>query len=621
MDPLTNSVIEVNKFGINAQTEKYKKVEINIEKKQIIDHNNAEDISDCLWMQVRDPQAYIISEGDVIRLGKQKLIAKSIRLFGSTNKNKPDTPRIKNSVESINMVSSRLTKECIVENQDPIDNGAVCRVCLEPNQDNDPFLNICLCSKHMPIHLSCIRRWLQKKAQTERFKNIIYCNLQELKCEVCQEEYPPSVFFKGNEYSLIDLKVEQNVPHIVFDICCRNTGVKKGFVVIYFESKKNEYWIGRADTNSINFNDSSVSRVHAILSMTDAGVSIRDCQSKYGTLVKVNAYNYRSMREQFFIQIDKFLFEIHPFVGSNCGCKLEKNCLVHKDPFHSMPELERNIIQDVSDPYGQTTLFTKTQTANSLTNLPTFESQNQLLSQVLENQVGEIKEGSFYVRKHQSQPQLIDVRSNQETPVKFVHNNDKMKEITKRTIPESNIFVSQLVVTNKPRVEVLKLTLNNRNMTHEMHIPKMVTSHSDFFYGNPVRNDLLLDNPARNSIKTDRSIHQEITPFSKKHNRETLLIETAFFNDVNNPTNPNGFQRAFEGGDSLRKVQSSTLASFSARTMEVKTPPIKASANLSFSMKEIPNRLPFDPENLNERSLFNDSLFGQNNLSISHHFN
>ena len=175
LDPFTNSVIEVNKFGINAQTEKYKKVEINIEKKQIIDHNNGEDISDCLWMQVRHPQAYIISEGDVIRLGKQKLIAKSIRLFGSTNKNKPDTPKIKTAVRSINIGSCRLTKECIVENQDSIDNGAVCRVCFEPNQDNDPFLNICLCSKHMPIHLSCIRRWLQKKAQTERFKNIIYC--------------------------------------------------------------------------------------------------------------------------------------------------------------------------------------------------------------------------------------------------------------------------------------------------------------------------------------------------------------------------------------------------------------------------------------------------------------
>ena len=392
-------------------------------------------------------------------------------------------------------------------------------------------------------------------------------------------------------------------------------------MLIYFESKKNEYWIGRADTNGITFNDSSVSRVHAILSMTDAGVSIRDCQSKYGTLVKVNAYNYRSFREHFFVQIDKFLFEIHPFVGSNCSCKLEKYCLVHKDPFHSMPELERNIIQDVSDPCLQTTQTPKTQTAHSLTNLSTFESQNQLLSQVLENQVGEIQEGSFSASKHQIQPQLIDLRFNQEMPVKFVHNNDKMKEITKRLIPESNLFVSQLVVTNKPRVDVLKLTLNNRKMTHEMHIPRMVTSHSDFFYGNPVMNDLLPANPAMNSIKNDRSIHQEITPFTKKHNRETTLVDTAFFNDVNNPTNSNGFQRAFEGGDSLRKVQSSTLASFSARTMEEKTQPIKASTNLSFSMKEIPNTLLFGPENPNERSLFNDSLFGQNNLSLSHHFN
>jgi hypothetical protein len=246
------------------------------------------------------------------------------------------------------LTSTKRPNDVVVEEQESIDQGAVCRVCLEGDDSidpNNPLLNICKCSKHMPTHLECIRSWLHKKTQTKRSKNVFYCNLQEIKCELCQEEYPSSVRFQGREVSLIKLDVDTEKPHVMFDILCRNTGVNKGFVLIYFEKKDSKYSVGRAEANAVTFNDGSVSREHAVLALTDRGVTLVDKSSKFGTFVKMARLGFGVSNKRFSVQIDRFLFEVHPFRGKFCGCKFTDGTVVTRDPFKANPLLEQDTLQ------------------------------------------------------------------------------------------------------------------------------------------------------------------------------------------------------------------------------------------------------------------------------------
>lgn len=347
----TDQIYEVNKFGINSWTEELKKIAINIEKKEISDKNNGKDISDSLWAQIRPQFMYTLSEGETIRFGKQRLIVKSIKL--KTSFQKSSKTSISNLLESdkqkylltSNSASKVKENDYIIENQKSFDCNSVCRICLEPNTNDNPFIDICKCSKHMPTHLECTRKWIEKKGTKQRNPSIIFCNLQEIKCEVCQEEYPISVQFKDKTISLLNFNFNPERPHVYFDVCCVITGKTKGFLIIYFDLNDKTITIGRTNSNDVCFNDPSISREHAILSMNEKGLKVSDRSSKYGTLVKVDTFKYKTNGEKAYIQIDKFLFEIHSFTGKKCSCKIYHSIKLQKDPFRSIPELEKNDFQ------------------------------------------------------------------------------------------------------------------------------------------------------------------------------------------------------------------------------------------------------------------------------------
>lgn len=337
-------MFEAERVGKNSSVKNLKVLEINMERKQIIDHNKGENISDCLWMQLVQPHMYYLSVGEVFRFGKQKLIVRSMKTKSGKAKGETSNPinRIKIPETSIPEDNKKAARMITLEEQESVDQGNSCRICLDGPTSSDPFVNICPCSKRMPIHLSCVKEWLKKKVKKTRKNNVVYCNLQEIKCELCNTDYPAKVLYQNKEHSLLDFQLEEDKPHILLDICCRDTGVNKGFVVIYFEGTSNKYTVGRGQANDIVFNDTSVSREHAFLNYDENGISIIDRGAKYGTLVKTNAYNYGPFKERFFIQIDKFLFEVHSFKGAKCDCKIERSMLIKDNPFKAIPEVERN---------------------------------------------------------------------------------------------------------------------------------------------------------------------------------------------------------------------------------------------------------------------------------------
>ena len=352
----TGKVFEAERVGKNSSLQKLKVLEINMEKRQIIDHNKGQDISDCLWMQLVQPFVYYLSVGEVFRFGKQKLIVRSMKT--KSTRTRLDSA---NAINRIRMPETpapvdpkKVPRMVTLEEQESVEQGSSCRICLEGPSVSDPFVNICPCSKRMPVHLSCVKEWLKKKVKKTRKNNVVYCNLQEIKCELCKTDYPAKIVYQNKEHSLLDFHLEEDKPHILLDICCRDTGVNKGFVVIYFEGTSNKYTVGRGQSNDIVFNDTSVSREHAFLNYDENGISISDRGAKYGTLVKTNAFNYGPFKERFFIQIDKFLFEVHSFKGPRCDCRIERTTLIKDNPFKPIPEIEKNsfLVLDSGSPMG-----------------------------------------------------------------------------------------------------------------------------------------------------------------------------------------------------------------------------------------------------------------------------
>ena len=144
----------------------------------------------------------------------------------------------KTKLINFNKKNEILQKICKVEEQESIDKGAICRICLEGDSEQDPFVNIFECSKHMPSHLNCVKQWLSTKVQTKNHNEVYYCNLQEIKCELYKSDYLATIVYIGKEYSLLDFKLDKNRPNLMLDICDKNTGANKSFVVVYFENNK-----------------------------------------------------------------------------------------------------------------------------------------------------------------------------------------------------------------------------------------------------------------------------------------------------------------------------------------------------------------------------------------------
>ena len=57
---------------------------------------------------------------------------------------------------------------------------------------------------------------------------------------------------------------------------------------VFLLDKKDEFNVGRRVSNDINISDISVSRLQSIFRIKDNKVFVEDCESKFGTFVKIN---------------------------------------------------------------------------------------------------------------------------------------------------------------------------------------------------------------------------------------------------------------------------------------------------------------------------------------------
>ncbi|CAD8085782.1 unnamed protein product [Paramecium primaurelia] len=232
-----------------------------------------------IWLVTRSIQTNSINEGlvlkvgDVIKLGRVKLIIKEIQLQHETNQD-------------------LLNEESLCSLEDKNEFTKQCRICLSTGESPlNPLIDPCKCiGSTKYVHIKCLLRWIQ---QSSHFNSNAYCTRfiwKSLECEICKSVYPPIFDRNGKSFNLIELSKPKDKPFIMMEFQQKRqhdnpqSNDSNGLYIVNFGTKK-ELKIGRNHEVEISIADISVSREHAHIKLVDNKIILSDKRSKFGTLV------------------------------------------------------------------------------------------------------------------------------------------------------------------------------------------------------------------------------------------------------------------------------------------------------------------------------------------------
>ncbi|MCQ2820890.1 MAG: FHA domain-containing RING-CH finger protein, partial [archaeon] len=176
-------------------------------------------------------------------------------------------------------------------------NSDVCRICLENEIDeiDDPLIQPCKCSGSLKyIHLQCLRHWLNTHC-CNKISGTDYCSIFAMKsveCEICKEKLPDCLIHNGRQLELFDFFAEFE-SYAVFENLNsihpeRNSSKQKIYFVVSIEEGM-DLTMGRGHDAGFILSDISVSRNHCTLSFLNGNLYIEDNDSKFGTLLLIQA--------------------------------------------------------------------------------------------------------------------------------------------------------------------------------------------------------------------------------------------------------------------------------------------------------------------------------------------
>ena len=228
---------------------------------------------------------------------------------GNEANNKPNE---KNNNDKKDLISCNSEKNSEMMNKK---NKKICRICYmeETNKKVNPLIKPCKCSGSMKyIHYECLLHWLKTKVLINKNS---YCDngyftiysLNLIECELCKNHLPNYIKHKDKIYSLIDYekfdkkkskKEKSNNNFIIFDeITHGKQGTKYRYLVKF--DQNNVIKIGRGLEMQLILNDISVSRNHCQLKVDeDYNIILEDCNSKFGTLVLMQAESLEILKGQ-----------------------------------------------------------------------------------------------------------------------------------------------------------------------------------------------------------------------------------------------------------------------------------------------------------------------------------
>lgn len=240
-----------------------------------------------LWTVVKEIGQHVLSEGDIIKLGRFKL---RVRQICTGPEDDPVRPDVAGGEISTGHVAG------------PEASGMPCRICLleSSGQDDDPLVEACNCRGSIQyVHLGCLRYWINGRlCLTDSSAKHAYL-FRQLACELCKCNYPLEIeLADGSKMPLVPMPKTQ-APYIVLENMMRSDNVapntssnggsvmdsSKGVFVISLAGKKT-LKLGRGHESDVRIADVSISRWHATISLSDSNhFVLEDHSSKFGTLV------------------------------------------------------------------------------------------------------------------------------------------------------------------------------------------------------------------------------------------------------------------------------------------------------------------------------------------------
>lgn len=337
LDFQRNQIFEVRNFSPQMDSATNKLFRLQVDPPRLTDLGDSRKLSETLWAPLPADAPHLLRLGDTLRFGKQQLVVSGLNLDPRTVG--PSLLHVDNILDH---------KVARLQNTS-FESTSTCRICLEPNTSENPFVDICLCSRQMPMHLNCVREWMKRKCETTTSRRVVFFNLSEVECEVCKTEFPGSVVVGGRVHLLFEPTVDRGRRNLVLNILDKKSLEVKGYVILYFDGPTERFTIGRTEENDVSFNELSISRVHAELRLGREGVLVNDLKSKYGTMLQVKTLDLRARAGLNIVQIDKFLFEFHTFSGACCSCAVPLNAVRPVDPLPGTLPLKKLVVPPMSD--------------------------------------------------------------------------------------------------------------------------------------------------------------------------------------------------------------------------------------------------------------------------------
>lgn len=204
----------------------------------------------------------------------------------------------------------------------------MCRICLgNDSEDNNPIINVCKCHGSVGyIHLNCLKTWLDSKLITKVYAFLIVHSFKDLKCEICNQILPERIVINNEITYLIDLKLPNEDDYIILEtLSSEKKDVK--FLYIIHMPKRTKLLMGRSQDCDIRMTDISISRVHSFLENKEGEFYLKDNNSKFGTLLKLQTDMLILPFKKAAIQFEDVLIELSiekSFLFTLC-CKTTKH--------------------------------------------------------------------------------------------------------------------------------------------------------------------------------------------------------------------------------------------------------------------------------------------------------
>ena len=326
----------------------------------------------------------------------------------------------------------------------------ICRICYTEEEDmqQDPLVQPCICDGSMKyIHLSCLKKWISTHSCVKLDSNeecAIFL-IKPVECELCKTKFPDFIKHENKLYPLLDFTNDFK-SYLTLE-CLTLDKNKNKFIYVVSLEKDRKIKTGRGHECDILLSDISVSRIHCYFIVENKNVFLQDNDSKFGTLVFVQAPKLKLCQElPLYLKIGR----------SSLDIKIKKN-------FNLFSCCDISEKKSVYFYYDQNEKYLKDNMGLIVKNNETESEENEYYYK--SNNTQEIKkmnDNSIYVKD-------IDRMSDNEY---LLLKNNKKKKVMKKGVFFDN------VEDDKDNLEKEKTKENNQKITKNENIINIESSNN-----------------------------------------------------------------------------------------------------------------------------------------------